>query len=171
MSNILLENDLSEVKEQFEVSDLQAATWCFRKLRAVEEKIEEVTSVATVEIDRITEWLKGEVESLESDKAYFEGLLNEYYVKERAKDRKFKLSTPYGRVTSRKIKKWTYDEEVVKAYVKDEELPFIRIKEELDKAAIKKAFKDGVNIQTGEYIPGITIEEVESITVKVEGGN
>ncbi len=171
MSNILLENDLYEVKEQFEVSDLQGATWCFRKLRAIEEKVEEVTSVAAVEIDRITEWLKGEVESLESDKAYFEGLLNEYYVKERAKDKKFKLSTPYGKVTARKTKKWTYDDEVVKAYVKAEELPFIRIKEELDKVAIKKAFKDGVNIQTGEYIPGITIEEVESITVKVEGGN
>ena len=171
MSNILLENDLYEVKEQFEVSDLQGATWCFRKLRAIEEKVEEVTSVAALEIDRITEWLKGEVESLESDKAYFEGLLNEYYVKERAKDKKFKLSTPYGKVTARKTKKWTYDDEVVKAYVKAEELPFIRIKEELDKVAIKKAFKDGVNIQTGEYIPGITIEEVESITVKVEGGN
>ncbi len=170
MSNILLENDLYEVKEQFEVSDLQGATWCFRKLRAIEEKVEEVTSVAALEIDRITEWLKGEVESLESDKAYFEGLLNEYYVKERAKDKKFKLSTPYGKVTARKTKKWTYDDEVVKAYVKAEELPFIRIKEELDKVAIKKAFKDGVNIQTGEYIPGITIEEVESISIKVEGG-
>lgn len=170
MSNILLENDLSEVKEQFEVSDLQAATWCFRKLRAVEEKIEEVTSVAAVEIDRITEWLAGEVKSLESDKAYFEGLLNEYYVKERAKDKKFKLSTPYGKVTARKTKKWTYDDEVVKAYVKAEELPFIRIKEELDKVAIKKAFKDGVNTETGEYIPGIRIEEVESISIKVEGG-
>ena len=30
--------------------------------------------------------------------------------------------------------------------------------------------KDGVNTETGEYIPGITIEEIDSITVKVEGG-
>ena len=170
MSNILLENDLSEVKDQFEVSDLQAATWCFRKLRAIEEKVEEVTSVAALEIDRITEWLKGEVESLESDKAYFEGLLNEYYVKERAKDKKFKLSTPYGKITARKTKKWIWDEEVVKAYVKTEDLPFIRVKEELDKSEMKKAFKDGVNTETGEYIPGIRIEEVESISIKVEGG-
>ena len=43
------------------------------------------------------------------------------------------------------------------------------IKEELDKAAIKKAFKDGVNTETGEYIPGITTEEIDSIKVKVEG--
>ena len=170
MSNILLENDLNEVKDQFEITNLQGATWCFRKLRAIEDKVEEVKSVAAMEIDRITEWLARETKSLEEDKAYFEGLLNAYYVKERAKDKKFKLSTPYGKVTARKTKKWTYDDEVVKAYVKEENLPFIRIKEELDKAAIKKAFKDGVNTETGEYIPGIRIEEVESISIKVEGG-
>ena len=170
MSNILLENDLNEVKDQFEITNLQGATWCFRKLRAIEDKVEEVKSVAAMEIDRITEWLARETKSLEEDKAYFEGLLNADYVKERAKDKKFKLSTPYGKVTARKTKKWTYDDEVVKAYVKEENLPFIRIKEELDKAAIKKAFKDGVNTETGEYIPGITIEEIDSITIKVEGG-
>ena len=137
MSNILLENDLEEVKEQFEVTNLQGATWCFRKLRAIEDKIEDITSVAAMEIDRITEWLASETKSLEEDKAYFEGLLNAYYIKERAKDKKFKLSTPYGRVISRKTKKWNYDDEVVKAYVKAEDLPFIRVKEELDKAIIE----------------------------------
>lgn len=170
MSNILLENDLNEVKDQFEITNLQGATWCFRKLRAIEDKVEEVTSVAALEIDRITQWLTRETKSLEEDKAYFEGLLNAYYIKERAKDKKFKLSTPYGKITARKTKKWTYDEEIVKAYVKAEELPFIRVKEELDKSALKKAFKDGINTETGEYVPGIVIEEIENITVKVEGG-
>ena len=170
MSNILLENDLNEGKDQFEITNLQGATWCFRKLRAIEDKVEEVTSVAALEIDRITQWLTGETKSLEEDKAYFEGLLNAYYIKERAKDKKFKLSTPYGKITARKTKKWTYDEEIVKAYVKAEELPFIRVKEELDKSALKKAFKDGINTETGEYVPGIVIEEIENITVKVEGG-
>ncbi|MDU6295580.1 host-nuclease inhibitor Gam family protein [Clostridium celatum] len=170
MSNILLEKDLIESKEEFKVTNLQGATWCFRKLRAIEGKIEDITNVAAMEIERITEWLKNETKSLETDKAYFEGLLNAYYVEQRAKDNKFKLSTPYGKVTAKKIKKWTYDEEVVKEYVKAENLPFIRIKEELDKSAIKKAFKDGVNNETGEYIPGITIEEIESISIKIEGG-
>lgn len=170
MSNILLEKDLLETKEEFKVRDLQGATWCFKKLRALENKIEEITKVASVEIDGITKWLEGELKTLENDKEYFEGLLNAYYVEERAKNKKFKLSTPYGKITARKTKKWILDEEVVKAYVKTEDLPFIRIKEELDKAAIKKTFKDGVNTETGEYIPGIRIEEVESISIKVEGG-
>ena len=170
MSNILLENDFNETKEVFEINDLAGATWCFRKLRAIENKKEDIITLAALEIDRITQWLTNETKSLEADKTYFEGLLNSYYVKERAKDKRFKLSTPYGKVTARKTRKWTYDEDIVKAYIKAEELPFIRIKEELDKAAIKKAFKDGVNTETGEYIPGITIEEIESITVKIEGG-
>ncbi len=42
MSNILLENDLSEVKEQFEVSDLQAATWCFRKLKQLRKRLKKL---------------------------------------------------------------------------------------------------------------------------------
>ena len=101
MSNILLEKDLLETKEEFKVRDLQGATWCFKKLRALENKIEEITKVAAVEIDGITKWLEGELKTLENDKEYFEGLLNAYYVEERAKNKKFKLSTPYGKITAR----------------------------------------------------------------------
>ena len=32
--NMLLQNDLQEVKEEFKVIDLQSATWVLRKLRA-----------------------------------------------------------------------------------------------------------------------------------------
>ena len=169
MDNILLKSDLQETKETFEVKDLQSATWCFRKLRAIDEKIEEITNVAAMEIERITQWLADETKSLESNKTFFEDLLNVYYVKERTKDKKFKLSTPYGSVTSRKSSKWTYDEEVVKEYLKREELPYIKVKEELDKVMIKKIFKNGINSETGEIVPGITIEEVENISIKIGG--
>jgi len=47
-------------------------------------------------------------------------------------------------------------------------LPYIRVKEELDKTSLKKEFKDGINPITGEIVPGITIEETESITIKAE---
>ena len=52
--------------------------------------------------------------------------------------------------------------------MKAEKLPFLKIKEEVDKAGLKKAFKDGINTESGEYIPGIVIEEVDSISIKVE---
>ena len=48
--NMLLQNDLQEVKEEFKVIDLQSATWVLRKLRAVNEKMNEINTIAVEEI-------------------------------------------------------------------------------------------------------------------------
>ena len=169
MSNVLLQNDLEEVREAFAINDLQGATWAFRKLRAIEEKQKEITAIAIEEKLRIDEWLSNESKSLNDDKAYFEGLLSAYYIEERAKDKKFKLSTPYGKVTSRKTEKYIYeDEQAIMDYCNMNELDVIRIKEELDKSAFKKICKGGVNQETGEVVPGVRVETVESISVKAE---
>ena len=47
-------------------------------------------------------------------------------------------------------------------------LDCIRVKEELDKTAFKKLCKGGVNQETGEVVPGVRVEKVESISVKVD---
>lgn len=169
MSNVLLQNDLEEVREVSAINDLQGATWAFRKLRAIEEKQRELTSIAIEEKKRIDEWLSKENKSLADDKAYFEGLLSAYYIEERAKDKKFKLSTPYGKVTSRKTEKYIYeDEQAIMDYCNMNEIDVIRVKEELDKTAFKKICKGGVNQETGEVVPGVRVETVESISVKAE---
>lgn len=170
--NILLEHDLQEVqgvKEEFKVTDLQGATWALRKLRALNEKIDEINTLAVEEISRINEWAEKEVKSLNDDKEYFEGLLSAYYIEERTKDKKFKLSTPYGKVTSRKTSKYIYeDEQAIMDYCNMNEIDVIRVKEELDKTSFKKLCKDGVNQETGEVIPGVRVEVVESVSVKTE---
>ena len=168
MENTLLQNTLVEEREGFKIENLEGATWAFRKLRAIESKEVEIKAIAEEEINRVNSWKEKELEQYAKDKEYFSYLLEEYYRAEKAKDKKFKLSTPYGKVTARKTKKWAYYDEVVKEYVKSEKLPFIRVKEELDKASLKKEFKDGINPVTGEIVPGITIEEVESISIKAE---
>ena len=169
MSNILLQNDLLETNEVFQITDLQGATWALRKLRAVNEKIDEINTVAAEEISRINEWSEKEVKSLNYDKEYFEGLLSAYYIEERAKDKKFKLSTPYGKVTSRKTSKYIYeDEQAIMDYCNMNEIDVIRVKEELDKSSFKKLCKDGVNQETGEVVPGVRVEVIESISVKTE---
>lgn len=167
--NMLLQNDLQEVKEEFKVIDLQSATWVLRKLRAVNEKMNEINTIAVEEISRINEWAEKEVKSLNYDKEYFERLLSAYYVEERAKDKKFKLSTPYGKVTSRKTTKYIYeDEQAIMDYCNTNEIDVIRVKEELDKTVFKKLCKDGVNQETGEVVPGVRVEVVESISIKAE---
>lgn len=168
MENTLLNNTLAEEREAFKVENLEGATWVFRKLRAIEDKEAEIKAVADKEIEVITSWRDKELEQYAKDKEYFSYLLEEFYKGEKAKDKKFKLSTPYGKVTSRKTAKWEYEEETLKDYIRANDLPFIRVKEEIDKAGLKKCFKDGINQETGEVIPGVKIEEVESIAVKVE---
>lgn len=170
--NMLLQNDLQEIKElreEFKVTDLQSATWVLRKLRAVNEKMNEINTVLAEQIASINEWAEKEVKSLNDDKEYFEGLLSAYYIEERSKDKKFKLSTPYGKVTSRKTSKYIYeDEQAIMDYCYTNEIDAIRVKTELDKTALKKLCKDGVNQVTGEIVPGVRVETVENISIKAE---
>ncbi|AOR24324.1 host-nuclease inhibitor Gam family protein [Clostridium taeniosporum] len=170
MENTLLKQDLQEERrEGFKIENLEGATWAFRKLRAIENKKAEIKAIADEEKARIDSWEQQEIKQYEADKEYFEGLLSSYYVDEKAKDKKFKLSTPYGKVNSRKSKKWIYeDEETLKSYIKENEIEAIKVKEELNKTALKKICKDGVNTETGEILPGVRIEETETITVKAE---
>ena len=42
------------------------------------------------------------------------------------------------------------------------------MKEEIDKAALKKLFKNGIDSVTGEVIPGMKIEETENVNIKFE---
>lgn len=170
VENTLLKQDLQEeVNESFKIENLEGATWAFRKLRAIVTKKSEIEAVAAEEITRIETWKKLEIEKYESDIQYFEYILSEYYAAEKTKDSKFKLSTPYGKVSCRKSSKWIYeDEQALIDYCNVNEIDAIRIKEELDKTNLKKICKNGVNQETGELLPGLRIEETETITVKAE---
>lgn len=169
MENTLLQNDLVEQREGFKIENLEGATWAFRKLRAIENKEAEIKVIAEEEINRVNAWKEKELEQYAKDKEYFSYLLEEFYRAEKAKDKKFKLSTPYGKVTARKSSKWNYEnEEALVKYLKDNKPELVRVKEEVDKTELKKVFKDGVDKETGEVLPFVTIEETETITVKVE---
>lgn len=161
-------------KQRFKVDSLESANWCLRKLAALEKQQSEIDALAQKEIERIQNWQQSEKEKIDFSKRFFECLLEEYFRSEREKNPKFKLSTPYGKVSSRKQQpKWTYDDEKLlnsleSAGLKD----FIRIKKEVDKAALKKAV-EVVNGQAvtedGEILEGIKVEEQpEKIVIKVE---
>lgn len=169
MENTLVQQDLTEVREGFKIEDLEGATWAFRKLRAIENKEADIKAIAEEEIARVNNWKETELKQYEADKHYFEFLLSEYYKNEKAKDKKFKLSTPYGKVTSRKSSKWNYEnEEALTKYLKDNRPELVRVEEEVNKTELKKVFKDGIDKETGEVLPFVTIEETETITVKAE---
>lgn len=167
--NTLQEQILQEEREEFTINNLEGATWAFRKLRAIKAKEDELKKVADEEIAKVKTWLENELKTTQGDREYFEGLLTEYYKTEKDKDSKFKLSTPYGKISSRTTDKYYYeDEEEIKNYCSENGLNCIKIKKELDKNAFKKLCKGGVNLETGEVVPGVRVEKETSISVKVD---
>lgn len=172
-------DELEQVKEEiqhqnFKVDSLESANWCLRKLAALEKQQSENSSLAKKEIDRIKQWQESEKEKLDYSKRFFESLLEEYFRAEKEKNPKFKISTPYGKVSSRKQQpKWTYED--IKALNSLESVglnDLVRVKKEIDKSALKKAVSvvNGQAVtEDGEIIDGITIEEQpEKIIIKPE---
>lgn len=164
-----------EIQESFKVTDLNSANWCMRKMRANEKKLAEYKELAKAEIERINAWLKKEAEKIDNSNSFFQVKLEEYFLEQRANDPKFKLSTPYGKMSTRKQHpKWYYDEDKLLSYLKESnKAEFIRTKEEIDKAKLKKSVsvKEGRAVtEDGEIIECITIEEQpDKITIKLEG--
>lgn len=166
-------NELNEVMQEevtnFKVDSIEKANWVFRKIKALQENITQNNNLAEQEFNRIQAWKDKENKPLEDSIEYLSSLVKGYFINLRAEDPKAKLSTPYGKISTRKNTSWEYEEETVLTYLASngyEEL--IRVKKEVDKANLKKVFKNGVNTETGEVLPGVQIEEVESINVKVE---
>ena len=169
-----IENVETEERERFKIQDLDAANWAFRKLAALEKKQSEYEELAKKEKQRIELWLKSETEKTNQSKRFFESLLEEYFYTEREKDPKFKISTPYGKVSSRKQQpQWEYDLEKVVTSLENAGLKeLIRIKKEPVKSEIKKALQV-VNGQAvtvdGEIIEGIRINErPDKVVIKPE---
>ncbi|NLY46827.1 MAG: hypothetical protein GX053_12700 [Tissierella sp.] len=175
---VLDEEDIEGVKKKFKIEDLETANWAFRKLKAIEEKKKEIEELANQEMEpyekeiaRIKKWKEDEFKQYDHSINFFSFLLEEYYREQRKVDAKFKLSTPYGKITSRKQQpKWNYEEDRLLKWLKANDLELIRTKEEVDKNELKKKYQvvsGNVVTENGEIVEGITIEEREA-TVKVE---
>jgi len=164
-----------ENQETFKIEDLKGASWALRKIKECKESILEKEELARVEKERIDNWLIEETKSDLVSLEYFNGLLLQYYKELKQKDPKAKISTPYGKVTSRKNKKWNYtnEEGFIEYLTSNGYNNLIRTKKEIDKNAIKEKYiaKDGMFIdkETGEIevLPFVDVVEEENISVKV----
>lgn len=158
-----------ENKEVFEVDSLEKASWVFKKIRERKQELAKLQDLAEKEKANIDAWLTQESRTLVADIEHFETLIQLYFKREREENPRFKLSTPYGKVSTRKSSKLIVDnEDVLKDWIKANDVPALKVKEEIDKAAMKKLFAKGYDAFTGEVVPGVHIEETENMTIKVE---
>lgn len=176
----LLAQDLFDVsekeKERFKITDSSSLSWVMRKLVSIEKKKAEINALADEEIRRIEEWRKRELSGFKGDEEYFTSLIEGYAWQQRHTDPEFKkASTPYGTVKFRKLPaKWNYDEEKLLESLKSAGLTeLIRVKEEPDKATLKKRaqVQNGqvIDPETGAIIEGVTVEEQpDKLVLEVE---
>ena len=108
-----------EYKEAFEIDSLEKASWAFKKIRERKIELEKLQDLAEKEKANIDAWLTQESRSLIADIEHFETLIQVYFKKERELDPKFKLTTPYGKISTRKSSKLIVeDEEILKEWIK-----------------------------------------------------
>lgn len=164
-----------EQDERFQVTDLDSANWVFKKLDAITTKENEINELADKEIERIKSWQEKEVEKLQSSKEYLQSLVIEYFRTEKEKDSKFKLNTPYGKVTSRKGSKVIQvnnEQDVINQLEQRGFSDYVKVTKKLSQTDIKKDFnvsENGALIDAnGEVLEGASIiEKPTSYTVKV----
>ncbi|WP_077369685.1 host-nuclease inhibitor Gam family protein [Anaerosalibacter sp. Marseille-P3206] len=175
-----VENIEEEEKERFKIQDVEQVNWAFRKIKAFQSEINQTNELADKELERIEIWRKKENETARNSIEFFQGLIIEYFAEMKKKDPKYKISTPYGKVSTRKQQpKWNYDDEKLVEWLEHYKPELVRVKKEINKTDFKKAVKDEdgfiaigdgkvASSETGEVIEGVTIEErPETINIKV----
>ena len=145
-----------DYKGDFRITDQGGAIWALRKMKLIDSRFNEVKGTAMAEIDKIQSWVKDEEEKAARSRGYFEALLRDYMLTLKEADPKLKtLSLPGGKLAFRKLQpEYTYIEEDILPWAKENLPEAVQVKESILKTPIKEHIKE-----TGEYVPGVTIEE------------
>lgn len=156
--------------DTFKIQTKDQANFFLKKLEEVREQRQEIINTADREIAivkaRVEAWKEKELRSADGSEQYFLGLLEQFYLTENAEveeSKRKKLKLPYGNIGYRKVAdKYVYDDEALLKFFQDNKLKqFIRIKEEPNKADLKKdadvTVQDGHLLYKGNEIAGVEI--------------
>ena len=168
----VVEQQAPEQNEAWKIRSLEDADWAIRTIRDAEKDRDQKLEY----IKREKERLKAFEDKVKKDEieetAFLRSCLSDYIAEQKDENPKFKLATLNGSASVRTTKKWTYDDDAVMASLKkDDDLKsYIRIKEEINKAQMKKDFvvtgSGTVATKDGEIIDGITVTLEKSLSLK-----
>ena len=174
MSELMQEKQ--EIRERFTVDNDMKAEWCLSKIRNVrKEKDREIA-----ELQRQMQFYKDQIDLVtqkaNDDEDFFKSMLFPYFAERQeagfTKETKTQISykTPSGVL---KIKhqnpEYNYKDNQDQTIVwlkKNDLAQFVKVKEEVDWAELKKTVKivgDGVATKDGEMIPGIKVTEKDDV--------
>jgi len=156
-------------RERFKVKNDEQAVWAMRKLAAARARLNEIQKIADAEIERVQAWASSESTEPLRDTDYFEAILTEYAIGQRAEGRK-SVSTPYGSVKSRQgqVKYVILDEAEFLAWAKAHRPDWVQVKESPALSVIRAAHVEvPADPDTGEVIPGMDVQPA-SVSYRVE---
>lgn len=163
--------------ERFAITSDEQANFFLRRLQEVRSEKDKINTTCNNEIERFTNKVNNfrakEILSLENTENYFCTLLEAYAKKQLEGSKKKSLKLPFGTMSFKKgQRKVIYDDEELTKFIKQNNLnQFIRTKEEINKADLKKALEfneqDGTASLNGQVIIGITTTPgEESFSIK-----
>lgn len=132
----------------------------------VEKKMELLRELSKKEND-----LKEKLFLIKQQKEITNQELESYFKEELKKDAKFRVENAIGKITKKTIKKWFYDDNTLINVLRDIKPELIKQKLEVDKVGLKKHCEvtdDGEILLNDEILSGITIEPIDSISIKLE---
>lgn len=163
-----LEKSLAEAMENNNSPYLENdadADSVLHKIQRLNRGIDYVRKIAEQQIQKIVAWRDEQIINRQEAISSEQNLL-QLYAEERLKNSKRKsVSLPSGKFGYRKQPpKITHDDTILLAFAKEAAPQFVKIKESVDWAGLKKSCvidQDKMIDENGEVLPGITIEQQE----------
>lgn len=152
--------------ERFAITSDEQANFFLRRLQEIRSEKDKINTTCNNEIERfvskVNNFRSKEILSLENTESYFSTLLEAYAKKQLEGSKKKSLKLPFGTMSFKKgQRKVLYDDETLSKFIKENNLnQFIRTKEEINKADLKKALEfneeNGIALLNGQVVEGIT---------------
>lgn len=157
LTNFIRPEDSPDIPTpEWRIEDARSANWALRKIKQIDEQLEEAELLAVDETARITKWIENKRLLAGWDRSFYEAKLHEYLTKLQQKHPNTKsLKLPLGTIRTRKQQpEYQYNEELLLPWAKSNLPAAVAVKELVNKTEIKNHYKD-----TGEIIPGLTVIE------------
>ncbi len=159
-------------REGFVVDDAQKANWALRKIKQLEAKKKENTTLADEEVAVIRDWEREENGKLQQDIDFFTSLLERYHRDLYAQDPDIKtIKMPNGQMKMRvQQPEFRRDDKVLLDWIKNEWVPavqaqYVRTTEKPDwrelKGYLEVAGDRMVDPESGQVVEGIEVVERE----------
>lgn len=155
--------------EGWQIDSMEKADWALSKISAARKVMQQNADYVQSQVEKLQAWLEKMNKQQEGTISFFEGKLASYVDKELEGSKKKSISLPNGVVGFRKKSQVTKDEAQIMEFLKNGHSEFIKTKEIVDLAELKKACKvvEGRLVtEDGEIVPGYNVTSVNELYTK-----